>query len=244
MLYTPLHVLPVCQHERRPGTTVCVHCRHASRVAAREKRHRVMLRGGAFAIVASTFITAGVLGASAIRDRVGGRRSIPTAAAPLDTQSSLAAALPDTSRVVTPEAGAGGIQQPSVASRSAAPPFGPILPAGESPLSEGVTAVRTDSAIVVSFDSPMNRTRRPEKFESLVRATLPAIYGRGADSALAHLPAGALARQGDLFGTVSTHGLRIPAGQAWEIRLYPESRIGHDGPLVVRYRVSVVSSGE
>ncbi len=127
--------------------------------------------------------------------------------------------------------------------RPVSPPLLPILPTGESPLSDGVTAVRTDSGVVVSFDSPMVRTRRASKFESFVRATLPAIYGRGADSALAHVPDGALAGQGDLFSELPTRGMRIPAGNAWEIRLYPEARAGQDGPLIVRFRVSVVSTG-
>jgi hypothetical protein len=30
----------------------------------------------------------------------------------------------------------------------------------------------------------------------------------------------------------------------WSIQLYPETRPGQDGPLVVRYRVSVVSRND
>jgi hypothetical protein len=159
--------------------------------------------------------------------------SPPTPASPpSDSSPSVSSA----GSVAASSAGVNGPQTP--------PPFGPILPAGESPIGQGVTATRTDSAVVVSFDSPMVRTRRPEKFESLVRATLPAIYGRGADSALAHVPEGGLTRQGDLMRVLPTRGIRIPAGDSWEIRLYPETRTGQDGPLVVRYRVSVVNSGE
>src|SRR5690348_5625987 len=54
-------------HERRPGTTVCLHCRHAARAVSRDRRKRLILRASAFAIVATTLGAVGVLGASAIR---------------------------------------------------------------------------------------------------------------------------------------------------------------------------------
>jgi hypothetical protein len=111
---------------------------------------------------------------------------------------------------------------------------------GRSTLPEGVTAVRTDSNVVVSFDLTMVRTRRPSKFEQLVRATLPAIYGRPASDALARIPDGGLASQGDLFTELPAKGMRISPGTDWIILLYPETRPGNDGPLVVRYRVTVV----
>jgi hypothetical protein len=228
---------------------VCIHCRHAAGVAAREKRKRVMLRGGAVGIVVALFVTAGIVGATAMRGRSEAKRppanvesrvvassaSKLATVSPVDSSSGAAAA-------GNPAPNSAGVNAPQSAAQPA-PPFGPILPAGESPIGEGVTAVRTDSTVVVSFDSPMVRTRRPEKFESLVRATLPAIYGRGADSALAHVPEGGLMGQGDLIAVLPTRGIRIPAGDMWEIRVYPETRTGQDGPLVVRYRVSLVSSG-
>ena len=39
--------------------------------------------------------------------------------------------------------------------------------------------------VTVLFDTELMRTRRPEKFERVVRETLGAIYGRRADSVLA-----------------------------------------------------------
>ncbi|MEO9033966.1 MAG: hypothetical protein ABI442_00535 [Gemmatimonadaceae bacterium] len=216
----------------------------------------MMLRGGAVAIVAGLFITAGILGATAMRGRGEARHPAAAVVAPAAVAAPAAIVTPepvvsttagtlatDTAANVAPagnpSAGASGVNGPQTV-----PPFGPILPVGESPIAEGVTATRTDSSIVVSFDSPLVRTRKPEKFESLVRATLPAIYGRGADSALAHMPEGGLMRQGDLMAVLPTRGIRIPAGEAWEIRLYPETRTGQDGPIVVRYRVSLVGSSE
>jgi hypothetical protein len=114
---------------------------------------------------------------------------------------------------------------------------------GPSNLSDGVTAVRGDSEVVVSFDLTMVRTRRPDKFEQFVRATLPVIYGPGVRDFLTKIPEGGLARQGELLGELPKRGLRIPVSGEWMIRLFPETRPGQDGPLVVRYRVAVVPSG-
>lgn len=118
-----------------------------------------------------------------------------------------------------------------------------MLPHGESVLSDGVKVVRSDSDVVVAFDSPMMRTRRPDKFEQFVRATLGAIYGQPASDALAKLPAGAIASQGDLLTELPTRGIRIPVDGGWMFRLFPETRAGQDGPLVIRYRVRVAPAG-
>jgi hypothetical protein len=61
---------------------------------------------------------------------------------------------------------------------------------------------------------------------------------------LTKIPDGGLSSQGDLLGELPTRGMRIPVGSEWMIRLFPETRAGQDGPLVVRYRVSVVPSGD
>ena len=57
----------VCTHERRPGTTVCLHCRHAARISAQAQRTRLVFRGSAAAIVFGTLIVAGSRGATAPR---------------------------------------------------------------------------------------------------------------------------------------------------------------------------------
>src|SRR5437773_586464 len=116
-------------HELRPGTTVCVHCRHAARAVARERRQRLLLRAGTVA--------------------------------------------------------------------HAKAPFAPVVPQGQSSLPDGPTAVRADSLVTVSFDTPMIRTRIAAKFERLVRSTLPAVYGRSIESVLSRIPEGGIARQGD-----------------------------------------------
>jgi hypothetical protein len=237
----------ICTHERRPGTTVCLHCRHAARVATRAKRKRIMLRGGAVAIVFATFIVAGLLGAKAI----GGKSRGPADKAPKPESQVAEAAVPATpapdtttiAPVVTPAPATPTTQQGDAPKRLVAPLM-PVVPPGESPLLAGVTATRQDSTVLLSFDTPSNRTRIGEKFEQLVRTTLPAVYGHGVDSVLAKLPRGGIARQGNLLSELPSRGVRIPIGDAWMIRLYPETRPGEDGPLVVRYRVSVVPATE
>ena len=77
-----------------------------------------------------------------------------------------------------------------------------------------------------------------------MRSTLTAVYGPSIDSVLSKIPDGGIARQGDLVSELPTRGVRIPVNADWTIALFPETRPGHDGPLVVRYRVSVVAKSE
>jgi hypothetical protein len=243
--HTPVEASVVCTHERRPGTTVCLRCRHDARVAARDRMKRLMLRGGALTIVAATVITAATLGGTAMRGRSAGRQAaspaVPTGApVVVASADSLAADSVARATQTRPESIVAPAQNapPSALSAPA-----PILPMGESPLSDGMTANRGDSAVVVSFDVQTSRTRRAQKFEQIVRTTLPAVYGPAADSALAHIPNGEIAQQGDLLSELTVRGVRIRLTPPWEIRVYPETRSGPTGPLVVRYRALVVSGG-
>jgi hypothetical protein len=231
---TPSKGSTVCTHERGHGTTMCVHCRHAERAVSRERRHRLALRLGAVAVVVATLGAAGVLGAAAIRSRAsrhGDERQ--TAVARSNTPANTPTAQVSTGPVV--------VQQAATAVVHSKAPFSPVVPQGQSSLPDGPTALRSDSLVTVSFDAPMIRTRIPAKFERLVRSTLPAVYGRSIDSVLSRIPEGGIAGQGDLVSELPTRGVRIPVDGQWTIALYPETRPGHDGPLVVRYRVSVVT---
>jgi hypothetical protein len=217
--------MQTCTHDRGPGTTVCLHCRYEARVAARVLRQRLMLRFGAIAIVIGTLSAGGVVGASAIRGR-SFKAAVPAAQTPR---------APKASPVAAPATHAPRSEQPAVESA----PLSLVIPVGQSTLAAGVVAARTDSSVVVSFDAPMLRTRMPVKFEAFVRRTLPAIYGPGADTALAKLADGGIARQGDLLTELPARGARIPVRDGWTLAVYPETRPGQDGPLVVRYRVSL-----
>jgi hypothetical protein len=231
-----------CTHDRGPGTTVCLHCRYEARVAARAQRQRVLLRVGATVTIVATLIAGGVAGASAIRGR-GGRvhDSDPRATSRgADASASNTRQSPGTGAVASVPS-----KNPSRDTRSAEqlverPPLAPVIPMGQSTLAAGVVAARTDSSVLVSFDAPMLRTRMPVKFESFVRSTLPAIYGPAADSVLGKLADGGIARQGDLLTELPTRGVRIPMRDGWTIAVFPETRPGQDGPLVIRYRVSVI----
>lgn len=221
----------VCTHERRPGTTVCLHCRHEALLAAQARRKRLLLRGSAVSAAVLSVVVVGALGAMAIRGRM---KALPRAAqaaevvavaTPLDTAKAPATTVK---------------QQGDVAPRAIAP-LTPVLAPGQTTLDGGITAERTDSVVTLSFDTPMTRTRIPEKFERFVRATLPRIYGAAADSALARVPDGGIAGQGNLLYDLPSRGVHIPLDKGWQIALYPETRPGEDGPLVIRYRVSVVA---
>ena len=240
MVSTPQHLVEFCTHERRPGTTVCLHCRHAARVAARKRLKRVMFRGAAVALVFATFVAAGILSATAIRGN--GRRAAEHAA---QSEARLAAssAWPRSLSDPTGRGSERAIQQGESLETQPAP-LVPVVPVGETPLPDGLTARRADSTVTLSFDTPLSRTRIPERFEQFVRATLPIIYGPSVNSVLAKLPQGEIARQGNLLSQLPSRGVLIPIGTAWAIRLFPETRLGRDGPLVIRYRVSVVSKGQ
>ena len=248
----PQRLAEPCPHEVRPGTAVCLHCRHAERLVARERRRRLVFRSSAAGIVVATLGAAGVLGATAIRGRssvtVGQPHAaqnspsqpraseLQVAAQPVNTNSPTAKPTLTNASVST---GNVAITPPTPKAPARAP-FTPVVPQGRSELADGITATRRDSVVVLSFDTKMARTRLPDKFERFVRATLPTIYGAGIDSVLTRVPVGALVGEGDLVNDLPARGMRIPASSGWTITLYPMTRPGQDGPLVVQYRVSVV----
>jgi hypothetical protein len=64
------------------------------------------------------------------------------------------------------------------------------------------------------------------------------VYGARADSLLAGVPEGGLV-DGDLLTELPARGLRVALADGWALRVWPETRPGRDGPLVVRYRTVV-----
>lgn len=255
MTKTPRYVAESCPHEIRPGTAICLHCRHAERLAAHERRKHYMLRSSVAGAVVVTLGAAGVLGATAIRGRStrSAERTPRTAVARTVHPSIKAAQAAPMEHAVRdaamskvaatgPSVSAGNVAiEPAPPRPAPRTDLAPILPQGRSDLADGLSATRTDSVVVLSFDTRLARTRIPEKFERFVRATLPTIYGAAADSALARIPEGGLARQGDLIDELPTRGLRIPTPTGGTIMLFPMTRPGQDGPLVTRYRVLVVA---
>jgi hypothetical protein len=118
----------------------------------------------------------------------------------------------------------------------------PVIDAGRTELADGMYAVRKGTEVTVYFDTELARTRRRDKFENVVRQTLPAIFGERADSILATVPGGEVARGGDLLGDLPARGITLPPSGGWAITLWPETRPGRDGPLVVSYRASIAAA--
>ena len=245
---------PPCTHELRPGTAVCLRCQHAERAVKRARQRQLMARGAATTLLLAVIAAVGIAAATAIRGRVGVKSAEPASAGDASlsaltsaTDSSVATPAPDSLPVAQPSA---PVATPvaRVAPSSAVAPLvanvvrggitvvAPVVPVGRTALRDTMVADRAGDTVRVSFDLALSRTRRPEKFEAIVRSTLPQVYGAAADSALRALPVGTVARAGDLVTTLTERGIQIPLAGGRTIALWPETRIGRDGPLVVAYR--------
>jgi hypothetical protein len=255
-----------CGHERRHGTTVCLLCRAEARIAARERRTQLFVRSVSATILLAALGAAGTVGLNAYRGRTDAPRiardimsALPAAAsaapdslsaAPAPTEVAAGPSAPGTAtdsqsvQVVAHSATAPATPAAATTAPTApvAPkaPIAPLLAEGKTVLPNGMVATRSDSVVTLAFDNPSSRTRQPEKFEQLLRTTLPKVYGPAIDSVLSKVPAGELMKDGNLVSDLPTRGIHVPVRDAWSLAVYPETRPGHDGPLVVRYRVSVV----
>lgn len=215
-----------------------------------------MARGTAVVLVLGVISAIGIAGASVIRSRAWTQSTEDLARDPeLKTTSSEDSAADSVTSTTTDSATT--IPVPAQTGErqavSAAPPVPPtmaaskptaavgvavlpVVPVGRTALRDTMVAVRAGDTIRVSFDLELSRTRRPEKFEAIVRSTLPQLYGTAVDSALRALPVGAVARAGDLVTTLPEQGFHIPLAGGRTIGVWPETRPGRDGPLVVAYR--------
>ena len=115
----------------------------------------------------------------------------------------------------------------------------PSIAPGRRELGDSVFAVREGTQVTVHFDTEQLRTRFDWKFEGVVRATLPLVYGDEVRSALDSVPAGTLANKGDLLTQLPERGIPLQVGEH-TLRVYPVIRQGRDGPLVVAYRVAAI----
>lgn len=247
---------PPCDHELRPGITVCLRCQHAERAAKRARQRQMIARGAAATLVLAVIAAVGVVGATAIRARMAAKGgaapattatpdTIPSAAADTTTEPSAQPAKDSATRsaVASSSVAATLTRAATPAPRVAAPAsttsalgVDPVVPVGRTALRDTMVAERAGDTVRVSFDLVLARTRRPDKFEAIMRSTLPQVYGSAVDSALRALPVGAVAQAGDLFTTLPERGFRIPLPGGRTIAVWPETRLGRDGPLVVAYR--------
>ena len=121
-----------------------------------------------------------------------------------------------------------------------APLIRPVIPIGRTDLRDSIYLERRGGdTVVVHFDASPTRTRRADKFEAIVRQTLHSVYGTVADTLLAAVPAGRLVAPNELVTTLPSRGVRLTSAGGALIRLWPETRPGRDGPLVVAYRTVV-----
>ncbi|HEY2375684.1 MAG TPA: hypothetical protein VGH98_06875 [Gemmatimonadaceae bacterium] len=120
-----------------------------------------------------------------------------------------------------------------------APLFGPIIPQGRTDLQDSLYAVRRGETVVVNFDTGPARTRRADKFESVVRQTLHVVYGPVADTLLAAVPSGKLVLASELVTTLPRRGIHFQGAHGPKLALWPVTRPGHNGLLVFAYRTVV-----
>jgi hypothetical protein len=118
-------------------------------------------------------------------------------------------------------------------------PLEPLVALGRTEVGDGLYIERAGETVTVHFDTPGTRTRRRDKFERVVRRTLPEIYGSAAEVLLSSIPEGTLVDPVDLVTEIAERGVKLDAGDGWKVSLWPETRPGQDGPLVVSYRVAV-----
>jgi hypothetical protein len=233
---------------------VCLHCRREARTASRTRRRRAALRTVLVAIVLGASLT----GVAAVVMAFTGWQPPPLQELPGAALLAVRTATHSEPRVATPAsprpvaivrvarviASRALPVNPPIAAPPAppiplTPPLAPIVAEGRTRLRDSVVAIRRGDSVTVRFDTPHGRTRRPEKFEQIVRATLPAIYGPLVDSVLVRIPPGALVGPTGLLTDLPARGLRLSLGAGWALALWPATRPGQDGPLVVMYRALV-----
>jgi hypothetical protein len=235
-----------CPHGKRPGITVCLHCRAEARAAARQRRLRAIMRFGGIALGGGVLIALTVGGLVAVvprafskdRNRDTSRGDQPPKMV-IKTTPRKAPAVSVATPTVAPIAPLAAPPAAAAAARTNAP-LRILLAEGRTDLADSLYAERAGSDVVVHFDNSEWRTRFEEKFERIVRLTLPRVLGADGRAALDSLPAGTLVRGGNLLVDLPTKGipLAIP-GRVQRVMLYPVTRPGETGPLAVAYRLSV-----
>ena len=248
---------------------VCLHCLHNARVEARERRRRAIVRFSAWmlslivvGVVGTAAVNAAMHPAATTAAPVATRRASPKTAAIPKRDSTLvvasatvvqqgapsatsaaadsaaqlvsAAAVPNPTATTTDS----GASRPAAATPPA-PVIRPVIPIGRTDLRDSVDLERRGDTVVVHFDASPTRTRRADKFEAIVRQTLPSVYGAVADTLLAAVPAGSLVAPNELVTSLPSRGFRLTSATGARIQLWPETRPGRDGPLVVAYRTVV-----
>jgi hypothetical protein len=233
-----------CTHDLGVGTTVCLRCRQEARQVIRARQQRLLAKVG---LAASTLVGVYIVGASIINAwraaaRVSGIHQMPAMVTTAITTSEVRPQGEPRAALSAPVVAAATVV-PAAAAKVIEPPSSPltlVVPEGRTELKDSVVAERAGDSVIVSFDLMMTRTRRRDKFERVLRETLPAVYGAPVDSVLAAIPEGTLVGGGDLLTELPLRGIRVPLRTGYRLGVWPETRPGRDGLLVVRYRARVV----
>lgn len=253
-----------CPHDLGPGTTVCLRCRQEQRDAARTRQQQMLAVCG---VAAMGLLGIYVMGASAANawhaatrpdtGRVVARASVVASSVngnaggnEVKQQGDTVSAAAGPTSAPTAGLTAGPAFVPTTLAGTPAAPPASVAPTTESPVailvSEGRTdltatliAERAGDSLIVDFDTPETRTRRRDKFEAVVRRTLPMLYGAPVDSVLRAIPDGGIVGDADLLGELPKRGVHLALGNGSTLELWPETRPGQDGPLVVSYRARV-----
>jgi hypothetical protein len=223
---------------------VCLRCRQEARQAVHARQQRLLAMFGlaAAGLVAVVIVGASTINAWRAAARASSIHEMPTVVTSAITTSDIksqgepkAVVSAPIAPPIAPPTASKAIELASVRS-----PLALVVPQGRTVLKDSVVAERAGDSVIVSFDLLMIRTRRRDKFEHIVRETLPAVYGARADSVLAAIPDGRLVGNADLLTELPLRGIHLPLSGGYTLAVWPETRQGHDGPLVVRYRAKVV----
>jgi hypothetical protein len=142
-----------------------------------------------------------------------------------------------------PAAATPTVATPVVAAPASRPPFALVVREGQTNLPDSVIVARGGDSVIVDFDTQSARTRRRHKFERVVRQTLPMVYGARIDSVLRAIPEGDIGVGADLLTELPKRGVHLKVAEGWTLDLWPETRAGQDGPVVVSYRARISRDG-
>ena len=248
---------------------VCLHCLHTARVEARDRRRRAIVRFAAWTLSLTIVGVVGTAAVNAAMNpaaptpapgrthRASARPPVPqkrdssltiapativqqgapSPATPIADSTTPPGSTPAPGNPAPTHTDSGSSRPP--ASPPAAPALRPVVPMGRTDLPDSLYVERRGDTVVVHFDTSPTRTRRADKFEAVVRQTLRTVYGAVADTLLAAVPAGQLVVPNELLTTLPSRGIRLTSTTGARVQLWPETRPGRDGPLVVAYRTVV-----
>jgi hypothetical protein len=226
-----------CTHDRGPGTTVCLRCRHDQWRSAQRRRQKMLMQLLALGAVGGLLGVAGVSAASTLRDRHDAVTE--TSGGTVGAEAKHAA---ETKRAVVPVSKPA---EPAVVQASSTPAPAPAashsvkrgfaIVEGRTSLTDSIYAMRSGDSVIVNFDAQGYRTRRPDKLERSLRLTLPLVYGRSVTQSFDTVKAGELVTSKDVIGELATTGMKIALDNGTIVHLRVLTRTGRDGPLAVGY---------